>query len=159
MSGSWSLSNATGYGLFVILTWGPDIVVVVLSCGSEGWRFMMKDDEEHLLPDTLRATFRQITDAFVDGDYELRRHFVEGVAPIPTSTAEHMADNVLAYGDGLAPLNDATWERSVYRWMDGYWQVLVDLTTASEPVSDLTLHAKVFAGEVLRVEVDSIHVP
>lgn len=120
---------------------------------------MIKDDEEHPLPDNLRATFRQIADAFVDGDYELRRHSVEGVAPVPAAAAEYIADNVSAYGDALAPLNDATWERSLYRWMDGYWQVLVDLTTEGEPVSDLTLHARVCAGEALRIEVESVHVP
>ena len=120
---------------------------------------MMKDDEEHPLPDSLRATFRQIADAFVDGDYELRRRSVEGVAPVPAATAEHIEDNVLAYGDALAPLDDATWVRSVYRWMDGYWQVLVDLTTEGEVVSDLTLHARVYAGEALRVEIESVHVP
>ncbi|WP_082836204.1 DUF7668 domain-containing protein [Croceicoccus bisphenolivorans] len=120
---------------------------------------MMKDDKEHPLPDTLRTTFRQIADAFVDGDYELRRHSIEGVAPIRAAIAEHIADNVLAYGDALTSLDEATWERSVYRWMDGYWQVLVDLTTEVEPVSDLTLHARLYAGKVLHVEVESVHVP
>ena len=120
---------------------------------------MMKDDQEHPLPDTLRTTFRQIADAFADGDYALHRHSVEGVAPIPTATAENIADNVRAYGDALAPLDDATWERSVYRWMDGYWQVLVDLTTAGESVSDLTLHAKLYGGDAPRLEVNSVHVP
>lgn len=119
----------------------------------------MKDDEERPLPDSLRTTFRQIAEAFADGDYELRRHSVEGVAPIPAATAKHIANNVLAYGDALAPLNDATWERSVYRWMDGYWQVLVDLTTAGELVSDLTLHAKLYGEDAPRIEVESVHVP
>lgn len=120
---------------------------------------MMKDDEEHPIPDSLRETFRQIADAFVDGDYELRRRSVEGVARIPAATAEHIEGNVLAYGDALTSLDDATWERSVYRWMDGYWQVLVDLTTEGEMVSDLTLHARVFAEEPLQVEVETVHVP
>lgn len=43
--------------------------------------------------------------------------------------------------------------------MDGYWQVLVDLTTAAEPVSDLTLHAKLYEGNGSRLEIDSVHVP
>ena len=120
---------------------------------------MMKDDQEHPLPGTLKTTFRQIADAFVDGDYALRRHPVEGVAPIPAATAEHIADNVRAYGDALAPLDDATLERSVYRWMDGYWQVLLDLTTAGEPVSDLVLHARLYGGDAPRIEVNSVHVP
>jgi len=64
----------------------------------------------------------------------------------------------MAYGEPLAPLNDATWERSVYRWMDGYWQVLVDITTEGEPVSDFTLHAKLFEAGGPRAEIASVHV-
>jgi len=59
--------------------------------------------------------------------------------------------------DSLAPLSEQTWERSVYRWMDRYWQVAVDLTTTVEPVSDLTLHAKLHEGG--EVEVYGVYVP
>jgi len=120
---------------------------------------MFKDDVEHSIPEPWRTTFRQIANAFAAGDYELRRHTVEGVAPVAPATAAQMAASVSAYGDVLAPLNDATWEGSVYRWMDGYWQVLVDLTTAREPVSDLTLHAKLYEGNGSRLEIESVHVP
>ena len=120
---------------------------------------LRKDDAEHPLPERWWPTFRRIADAFVGGDYELRRQPVEGVAPVSPSTAEHIAANVSAYGDSLAPLNDAVWQRSVYRWMDGYWYVLVDLTTEGEPVSDLTLHARLTDGSGSRLEIDSVHVP
>ena len=119
---------------------------------------MLKDDAEHPIPRTWRAAFRRIADAFVAGDYELARHHVEGVAPVAPATAQHISASVSAYGDALAPLSDATWERSIYRWMGGHWQMLVDLTTAAEPVSDLTLHARL-EGDGLRLEIDSIHVP
>ena len=120
---------------------------------------MLKDDAEHPIPEPWRTTFRQIASAFVAGDFELRRHPVEGVAPVPRATADHLAANVAAYGEALAPLNDATWDRSVYRWMEGYWQVHVDLTTVEEPASDLTLHAKLYEGNDPRLEIDSVHVP
>lgn len=120
---------------------------------------MRKDDAEHYIPEAWRTTLREIADALVDGDYELRHHPVEGVAPVSSATAELIAANVSAYGDALAPLNDATWERSVYRWMDGYWQLLVDLTTVTEPVSDLTLHMRLRDGDGYRLEIDSVHVP
>ena len=120
---------------------------------------LQKDDLEHPVPEPWRSTFREIVDAFVAGDFELRHRTVDGVEPLGRATADRIAENVSAYGEPLAPLNDATWERSVYRWMDGYWQVLVDLSTASEPVSDLTLHAKLYEGNGSRVEVDSVHVP
>ncbi|WP_425454941.1 DUF7668 domain-containing protein [Hephaestia caeni] len=50
-------------------------------------------------------------------------------------------------------------ERSVYRWLDGYWLFLVDLTTKDEEVSDLTLHAKLADASDARLEVQSVHVP
>lgn len=120
---------------------------------------LQKDDLEHQVPEPWRSTFRQIVDAFVAGDFQLRHCPVQLVDPVELATAERIAENVTAYGDPLAPLNDATWERSVYRWMDGYWEVLVDLTTRGEPVSDLTLHAKLHDADEPRLEIDSVHVP
>ena len=111
-----------------------------------------KDDAEHPLPERWWPAFRRIADAFVAGDYELRRHPVEGVVPVSPATAEHIAATVSAYGDVLAPLDDAVWQRSVYRWMDGYWHVLVELTTEREPVSDLTLHARLKDGSGSRFQ-------
>src|SRR5438309_6748514 len=99
-----------------------------------GLHMMLKDDAEHSIPDPWRTTFRHIANAFVAGDYELAHHPVEGVALVAPSTAEHIASSVSGYGEALAPLNDSTWERSIYRWMDGYWQLLVDLATVVEPV-------------------------
>ena len=118
---------------------------------------LRKDDAEHALPEPLRSTFRQIAAAFVAGDYQLQDHPIAGVRPIDPDTARWIAESVSAYGDALAPLDEQTWARSVYRWMDGYWLALVDLTTASEPVSDLALHAKLHeSGEV---EVYGVIIP
>jgi hypothetical protein len=118
-----------------------------------------KDDHEHPIPEPWRPTFRRIASAFAAGDFQLRDHRIEGVAPIPPETAQYIAGNVAAYGEPLAPLNDATWERSIYLWMDGHWEMLVDLSTETEPVSDLTLHARLYEGDELRMEIDSVYVP
>jgi hypothetical protein len=121
---------------------------------------LMKDDGEHPVPEPLRMTFRKIADAFAAGDFQLREHPIAGVRPIDSDTAERIAGNVAAYGDTLAPLNEETWKRSVYRWMDGYWQMLVDLTTTSEPLSDLTLHAKAQeTGDGCVLSVEAVYVP
>jgi hypothetical protein len=120
---------------------------------------LQKDDREHPVPEPWRSTFRQIADAFVAGDFELRHRSIDDVEPVDQATAERIEANILAYGDPLAPLDEATWKRSVYRWMDGYWQVLVDLTTQGEPVSDLTLHANLHEGDCPSLEVYSVHVP
>ena len=121
---------------------------------------LQKDDAEHPVPEPLRSTFRQIADAFVAGDFQLRDHPIAGVRPVDPDTAEWIADNVSAYGETLAPLDEETWDRSIYRWMEGYWQMLVDLTTSSEPVSDLTLHAKLYeTGGDFELVVEAVYVP
>lgn len=56
----------------------------------------------------------------------------------------------------LAPLSEQTWEGSIYRWMADYWLAIVDLTTGSESVSDLSLHAKLNEGG--DVEVYGVYV-
>ena len=120
---------------------------------------LQKDDLEHPVPEPWRPRLKQIADAFVAGDFHLRHHPVDGVEPVDHATAELIAENVAAHGEPLAPLNDATWERSVYRWMEGHWEVLVDLSTEGEPVSDLTLHAKLYEEDGSRLEIYSVHVP
>lgn len=120
---------------------------------------LVKDEGEHPVPEQWHSTFGQVVDAFVAGDFQLSRHSIVGVAPIEPAKAKSIADNILAYGDPLAPLNDETWDRSAYRWMDGYWQVLVDLSTAGEPVSDLALHARIYETGESRLEITSVHVP
>ena len=118
---------------------------------------LQKDDAEHAVPEPLRSTFRQIAGALVAGDYQLREHSIVGVRPVQPDTAKWIAENISAYGDTLAPLSEQTWERSIYRWMDGHWEALVDLTTTSEQVSDLALHAKLYgAGDV---EIYGVYVP
>jgi hypothetical protein len=120
---------------------------------------LQKDDAEHPVPEPLRSTFRKIADAFVAGDYRLRHHPIASVDPVEPETAKWIAENISAYGEQLAPLSEETWERSIYRWMDGYWQALVDLTTKSEPVSDLTLHAKLYeTGDDITFVVEAVYV-
>jgi len=118
-----------------------------------------RDDDEHEVPLDWRAPFEQIANAFMVKDFQLFDHQIDHVEPIDGSTAKSIADNIAAYGVPLAALNTATWDRSVYRWMDGYWQFLVDLTTDQEEVSDLTLHAKLDDAPTARLEVQSVYVP
>lgn len=120
---------------------------------------LKKDDGEHPVPDDLRHRFRDLVSAFVSEDFQLSRHAVEGVSSIDADTATFIAGQVAAYGDGLVPLNDRVWQRSVYRWMDGYWEFVLDLSTVHEPVSDLALHAKLVDDQNARLEVWSVHVP
>jgi len=119
---------------------------------------LARDDDEHPVPPELHATFREVADAFAAGDYLLRDHAIPGVREVDPSTAEAIAESVSAYGDRLAPLNSSTWRYAVYRWMGDHWQMLVDLTTDGEDVSDLTLHAKLHDTEPTMLEIESVHV-
>lgn len=124
-----------------------------------GVLMLEKDEAEHPVPDQWRSTFRQIATAFVSGDFKLHDHPIEYVEPIDAETAQYIADNVADYGEPLTPLDDATWDRSIYLWMDGYWQMLVDLSTEADPVSDLTIHARLYDGDAPRLQITSVHVP
>ncbi len=120
---------------------------------------LARDDAEHPVPPEWHATFHRLADAFVAGNYDLRNPPIVGASAIDRSTAEFIADCVMAYGDNLVPLHPSTWERAIYHWENGYWMFLVDLTTQSEQVSDLTLHAKLYDTEDSQLEVVSVHVP
>jgi hypothetical protein len=119
---------------------------------------LARDDDEHPVPPELHATFHDIADAFAVGDYLLRNHTIAGVHAVDPSTAKAIAESVSAYGDSLAPLHSSTWSHAVYRWMEGHWHMLIDLTTEREQVSDLTLHAKLHDTDPLTFEVESVHV-
>jgi hypothetical protein len=120
---------------------------------------LKRDDDEHEVPLDWRAPFEHIVSAFLAKDFHLFDHPIDRVEPIGPSTAKSIAENIAAYGAPLAALNAATWERSIYRWMEGYWLFLVDLTTDEEDVSDLTLHARLDNTQTARLEVQSVHVP
>ena len=117
------------------------------------------DDGEHPVPEIWRSKFSDIAAGLAIGDYRLDNSPIDGLEPIDTITANRMAENVAAYGGQLTSLSDATWSTSVCRWMGDHWQVLVDLSTTTEPVSDLTLHAKVFDADCSRIRIVSVHVP
>ena len=120
---------------------------------------LAQDDDEHPVPEEMRPRFRELTAAFVTGDFQLSRPALDGVSQLDADTARFISEQIVAYGDNLASLSDEVWQRSAYRWMDGHWEFLIDLSTDREPVSDLVLHARLFDGPSGRIEVWSIQVP
>lgn len=68
--------------------------------------------------------------------------------------------NISDYPDSLGPLAAASWTSSIYKWGEGCWRVLVDLTTDTGEVSDLVLHAKITErGSAYAIEPGLIYVP
>ena len=93
------------------------------------------------------------------GDYNLSTR-PANVSPIDEELAALIAHQIASYGDEPIRLLNESWDRAVYVWMDGHWEVFVDLCTKTEGVSDLGLFVKVFeqAGD-FSFHVWSVHVP
>jgi hypothetical protein len=120
----------------------------------------LKDEENELpIPTPWRKTFIDVGEAFKDGDFHLKRG-IAGVCPISAREAARIAGNIAAYGDQLISLPEETWRTSMYRWMRGYWDVLVDLHTVREGASDLVLFVRVHEdGDRYSFEIQSVNVP
>ncbi|WP_370182840.1 hypothetical protein [Alteriqipengyuania sp.] len=116
------------------------------------------DGQEHPVPQHWRAWFHDIADQFRAGNFQLRDCSIAIVAPNSARDAKFFAQSVAAYGSPLTPLSDETWRYARCRWMDGYWRIVVDLTTSDESVSDLALHAELTEDEGT-LKIVSLHVP
>ena len=82
------------------------------------------------------------------------------VSPVSEETATQIREYIEDYGEKLIPLQEGTWERSVAMWVGGCWNVVVDLCTESEGVSDLVLHAEVRESEHgYAYEISGVWVP
>jgi hypothetical protein len=104
-------------------------------------------DLEHAHPVALawRPRFESIVAKLAAGD-------VEGVAQLRSVEVEvavlaQMRAYLADYGEALVPLPPAAWDTSVAQWMDGYWDVVIDLWTEEAGASDLVLAARVVSGE------------
>lgn len=114
-------------------------------------------NKEMVIPSKWRDTLSEIVKSFVNGDYHLDR--VPFVSRLRPSLADLVKENISAYGDELVLLPEASWETSVYLWMNGYWQVVVDLFVLNKGRSDLGLFVKVREdGDQYTFEVTSVHV-
>jgi hypothetical protein len=122
-------------------------------------RAIKDEDAEHPVASAWRPTLKKIVDAFVRGDYGLKKR-IPHVAPVPPATARHMKKYVAEYGETLRTLPDDTWSTSVAQWMGNGWEVLVDLWTVESGRSDMVLH--VFVSEVktgFRIKIHLVYVP
>ena len=99
------------------------------------------EDAAHPIAVTWRPMFTEIVRAFTEGDYELSRG-VKGVDSVESDIAEHNRNYIKEYGEVLIELPIKTWESSCAQWMGSHWDVLIDLYTEGEGLSDLVLNGK-----------------
>ncbi|WBX75321.1 hypothetical protein PG911_11705 [Tenacibaculum ovolyticum] len=119
-----------------------------------------KNEEEELpIPHVWRPTFKAIVNAFVEQDYKLSSE-IKNVNPISDETAEQIKEYIEDYGEELIQLPDSTWDSSVYMSYGDYWNILIDLYTKDEGLSDLVLNAEIreFNNEYL-IEIKLVYVP
>ncbi|WP_064042029.1 DUF7668 domain-containing protein [Methylomonas koyamae] len=119
-----------------------------------------KDENgQALIPSEWRNVLVNIVEAFKEGDFKLDRG-IHGVRPVDDDDAVKIERNIKSYGVELASLPEDTWQTSVCQWMQGYWDVLIDLYTVEEGASDLVLFVRVHEnGSEYVYEVQSVYVP
>lgn len=115
--------------------------------------------KQHPIGNVWRPMFRAIVEAFRAQDFHLSRG-VPSVKPIAPRTAKQIEEYLDDYGETLDALPEEAWETSVAQWMEGHWDVVVDLWTVESGESDLALSARVFEdGDGYRIEVVGVYVP
>ena len=117
-------------------------------------------DDEYAVPEPFRPPLVAIVEAFRRGDYGLRTA-IPMVGDVDDATEQQIREYIRDYGETLSALPASTWDTSVSRWMEGYWDLVVDLHTDEAGESDLVLAAQVFEDEggQYRFEVNGVYVP
>jgi len=99
---------------------------------------------------------KSIADRFVQGSAPTGN----GIRPIDAAIAKANFANIQEYPDATGPLNEKSWDTSIYIWMESHWQVLVDLSTEDGKSSDLVLHIRIYeVGNSFEFEPGMIYVP
>ena len=102
-----------------------------------------KNEEEELpIPHIWRPTFKSIVSSFAKGDYGLSIA-IKNVNSVSNDTAEQIKEYIEDYGEDIIELPEETWNTSVYIFYGNYWNVLIDLFTKNEGLSDLVLNAEI----------------
>jgi hypothetical protein len=111
------------------------------------------------IPTVWRETLAAIVERIRHGD----REFQSGPPNVTNrndNVSRYMEESLTAYGATLTALPESTWQTSVCQWMDGFWEVYVDLYTEQEGRSDLVLFLLVReSGLGFVFEIQGIYVP
>ena len=117
------------------------------------------EDEELPVPTEWRKPLADIVECLASGNFGK-------LSSLPAVTLEggwgwqSIETYIKHYGRKLTSLPEESWRTSIYRWMGGYWHVLVDLFTVDEGASDLVLFVRVHPKEGSYIfQIESVHVP
>jgi len=117
------------------------------------------EEEEGPIPQVWRPIFKDIVKAFVNKDYNLSSG-IKNVNTVSKSTAKQIKEYIEDYGEEIIELPEETWESSVYICYGDYWNILIDLFTKGEGLSDLALNAEVREKDNnYVVDINLVYVP
>ena len=117
------------------------------------------EDEELPVPTAWRKPLADIVACLASGEFS-KLPSVASVTPLTDEQCSGMELYIRDYGATLTSLPDESWKTSIYLWMGGYWDVLVDLFTVEEGLSDLVLSLRVYPREgSYRFQIEWLHVP
>lgn len=97
---------------------------------------------EHPIATDWRPILTEVVERFVEGDFSLSSP-VLCVLPVDPDIARLNKEYVSSYGQPLISLSNEVWNSSCAQWMGKHWEIIVDLCTETEGVSDLVLTGKV----------------
>ena len=111
----------------------------------------------------LRLEWRDTLGAIIagvkSGQYPMRSG-KDTIAKVSPKTASFIASYVEDYGEVIIEQTDAAWKRSVCFWEGDKWRALVDLSTLTEPISDLVLFVDIEPrNDQNHFVIRSVHVP
>ena len=115
-------------------------------------------EKEQAVPTVWRPVLCEIVDAIRKNTYDFSSAEYE-IDALPEARVNQITNNIKDYGCELDRITDEVWNTSVCRWQNGYWDLLVDLRTKEEGLSDLALVVRVFNEARFRFEVMSVLVP
>ena len=133
----------------------------VLSRVMENLKLSYNAEFELPVPLEWRETLGFIVKAFNAPNPSKELAGIEGVK-LREDIIQISLGQIEDYPAALVCVGPKTWERSIYLWQEGYWDVLVDLHVDDEldEVSDLVLPVKVTLNEGSTFfEPKFIHVP
>ncbi len=116
-------------------------------------------DNPQPIPLVWRSTLEAIATAISEGDLLLSRS-IRGCSELSSDTQKLIASNVEDYGADVVGLSDETWTHSQAMYQgNGRWDIIVDLATTDEPVSDLSIVATVCESPAgWKFEIDGVWV-
>lgn len=121
---------------------------------------VVKDlENQQPIPSVWRESISMLVDEFVSKNYNPRKP-IQGILTLPSEASDQIENCIEDYGEKLIALPVEAWETSVCMWMNGYWELLIDLWSESEGRSDLVLSAKVTENsDKYLIEVGMVYVP